>query len=445
MQSCIYCGKECKSSDSRPYPNSKSQNRIHNRCYIKKTLADKQNAPDLTDKATTRKSFESQSSYKSKEASTNLMDMLVKEQEELKKAAEVKRLNKMIENKQQETEKNRDGSSQFFFDVKAGIAKPHEKRRYLHHRNLSEIAARFDDNGFQQDSLGRSYDHEGKDLDTLGDVEEKGTETESERRTTCSKISIEDRTRREDRSTKRKSDSRDDIRVRVKRVPQVKVGDQNPCWFCLSSPTVEKHLIVAIGEFCYMTLAKGGLTDEHLLLVPIEHVQSLSSEDNSNELMEELEKFKGSLVKYFEKQSRGVIFFERNFRSVHWQLQVVPIPLSNINELPQKIKSISANYFDDSDYIDIPDSCSLRDIIPPKAPYFFWQIEPLGQRFACQIRVKSSFFPIQLGRMVLADPNILNCPDRIDWKQCAKNKEEYVELVKMIKEKYGEFDITEVC
>lgn len=34
--------------------------------------------------------------------------------------------------------------------------------------------------------------------------------------------------------------------------------DQSKCWFCLaSSPDVEKHLVISVGEFCYLALAKG--------------------------------------------------------------------------------------------------------------------------------------------------------------------------------------------
>lgn len=33
--------------------------------------------------------------------------------------------------------------------------------------------------------------------------------------------------------------------------------DLSKCWFCLSSPSVEKHLIIAVGDFTYLALAKG--------------------------------------------------------------------------------------------------------------------------------------------------------------------------------------------
>lgn len=75
-----------------------------------------------------------------------------------------------------------------------------------------------------------------------------------------------------------------------------------------------------------MTLAKGGLTEDHLLILPIGHFQSLL--DCPPEVLEEIAKFKNSLKKYFESIGKDVLFFERNFKSPHLQVQVVPIPKS---------------------------------------------------------------------------------------------------------------------
>lgn len=33
--------------------------------------------------------------------------------------------------------------------------------------------------------------------------------------------------------------------------------DTNKCWFCLASPSVEKHLIIAVGNTTYLASAKG--------------------------------------------------------------------------------------------------------------------------------------------------------------------------------------------
>jgi len=39
-------------------------------------------------------------------------------------------------------------------------------------------------------------------------------------------------------------------------------------------------------------------------------------------------RFKTALKKFFKKQQKAVIFFERNYRTMHMQIQVVPVPAS---------------------------------------------------------------------------------------------------------------------
>ena len=34
---------------------------------------------------------------------------------------------------------------------------------------------------------------------------------------------------------------------------------------------VEKHLIIAVGDEAYVAMAKGGIVDDHLLIVAVEH------------------------------------------------------------------------------------------------------------------------------------------------------------------------------
>ncbi len=57
-----------------------------------------------------------------------------------------------------------------------------------------------------------------------------------------------------------------------------------PCWFCLSNPDIEKHLIVSIGEEVYVAIAKGGLNHHHILAIPIPHYPSLNHLTNDPEL-----------------------------------------------------------------------------------------------------------------------------------------------------------------
>lgn len=433
-QVCVYCSKECKTSDSKPYPSSKSKERIHNRCQIKKTLANKQKVSNSSDSGVAEREIKvtpgaSTFTADLKTPAISLMEKMIEDNERRQKTAKFDKINKIISEREAQADRDRSSGS-FFFDVKAGIAKPHEKRQYLHHRNICEIAPRYNDQGYQEDAIGRAYDSSGKDLNTLGDDSADDDDDE------------DGETRQRSVTGKRKASGGAPSSDTKKRSHTIKVDETNPCWFCLSSAKVEKHLIIAIGDHCYLSLAKGGLVDEHFLLIPIEHIESVNSSRNSFELLNELENFKNSLVRYFESQSMGVIFYERNFRSVHWQIQVVPTKLDELDNLALKIKRISKNHFPKSDYLDIPDNCSISDIIPPSAPYLYWQIEPMGQRFICQIEVKNCYFPVQLPRIVLADEQIMRCPDRVDWKRCSKSKDEYIDLVKRIKSNYEKFDIT---
>lgn len=69
------------------------------------------------------------------------------------------------------------------------------------------------------------------------------------------------------------------------------------CWFCLSSPDVEKHLVITIGDSFYLALSKGPINQYHILILSVTHIQSaalLSADD-----WHELEKFKSALRDFF--------------------------------------------------------------------------------------------------------------------------------------------------
>lgn len=68
-------------------------------------------------------------------------------------------------------------------------------------------------------------------------------------------------------------DSRDD----KKKPKRAKMEfDKNKCWFCLSSQDASKHLVISVGKEIYLALAKGGVVDDHFLITPVEHHQSVS-------------------------------------------------------------------------------------------------------------------------------------------------------------------------
>ncbi|XP_064384041.1 CWF19-like protein 1 [Halichondria panicea] len=98
---------------------------------------------------------------------------------------------------------------------------------------------------------------------------------------------------------------------------------RGPCWFCLGGKEVEKHLVVSIGDHTYLALSKGGMVPEHVLVLPIGHYAA--STDAPPEVLEELGKFKSALRKYFNSKDQSCVIFERNYKSQHLQLQVIPV------------------------------------------------------------------------------------------------------------------------
>lgn len=85
---------------------------------------------------------------------------------------------------------------------------------------------------------------------------------------------------------KRKGEGQDRQNKKQKGERPVPTG---PCWFCLGSPQVEKHLVVSVGTETYLALAKGGLVDDHVLILPIGHYQS--SVSAPLEVIDEIEKY----------------------------------------------------------------------------------------------------------------------------------------------------------
>ncbi|XP_023021689.2 CWF19-like protein 1 [Leptinotarsa decemlineata] len=212
--------------------------------------------------------------------------------------------------------------------------------------------------------------------------------------------------------------------------------DQSKCWFCLASPSVEKHLIISVGASAYLALAKGALVEEHFLICPIEHYQS--SIGQPIEVLEEIEKFKDSLRKFYDRDGKIPVFFERNYKTSHMQLQAVPIPKN-------AMKNLKDIFLEESECqgfrLDILDNHNRLDqVLPPKAPYFTVEL-PDGTLMYTKIE-KSTQFPLNFAREILASGPILNVSNRTEWKECLLEKKEEETLVMRLRTDFEPFDFT---
>ncbi|CAH0590315.1 unnamed protein product [Chrysodeixis includens] len=208
--------------------------------------------------------------------------------------------------------------------------------------------------------------------------------------------------------------------------------DADSCWFCLSSPTVEKHLVISVGTHCYLALAKGPLTPYHVLILPIAHHQSTTRVPT--EVLDEINKFKETLKRFFGSMKMLVVFFERNYRTSHMQIQCVPVPRecdSQILEIFQDEAGINSIQIE-----VLPPYTDIRQVSLPGAPYFHAEL-PSGEQIYARTK---QHFPLHFGRDVLSSPPILNCEDKADWRQCQLSREEEEEYVKNFREKFRPYD-----
>jgi hypothetical protein len=94
---------------------------------------------------------------------------------------------------------------------------------------------------------------------------------------------------------------------------------KNECWFCMVSSVFEMHTIVKVAKHFYATLAKGGVGEDHLLLVPIQHVPN--SVSLSRAAFDELNCWKRALGQFNEARDANVIFCEHNQPPTQTELQ----------------------------------------------------------------------------------------------------------------------------
>jgi len=61
-----------------------------------------------------------------------------------------------------------------------------------------------------------------------------------------------------------------------------------------------------VGDYFYLALPKGPINDDHILIIPIEH---MAVNDLSTDGEKELEKYKNALRKMYDKENKDVVFF----------------------------------------------------------------------------------------------------------------------------------------
>ncbi len=82
-----------------------------------------------------------------------------------------------------------------------------------------------------------------------------------------------------------------------------------------------------------------------------------------------MSRFKGALRKCFKKQGKVVVFFERNYKSQHLQLQCVPLPKECI--VSAKSVFMDAAETGQLEMTEVPDHAELTQMAEPGTPFFY--------------------------------------------------------------------------
>lgn len=218
-----------------------------------------------------------------------------------------------------------------------------------------------------------------------------------------------------------------------------KVVTPNQCFFCLSNPNVETHMIVAIGNSSYVTIAKGPLTRSnrnipfsgHGIIIPIDHIPVIK--DKQSPMTLEMDSFQNKLVTAFNKvyPSLTMVFFEISLSTnVHFHRQFLPIDkefLQNNNfetVLNDKAKYNNEN-FSQNHNLEFTKFDSQEDIPKQKLEsqyVMFILCEEDGFKYYISTISDDSTkkFDLQFPRRVLS--YILKSPKRLYWEKCQQPK-----------------------
>ncbi|CAH8853099.1 unnamed protein product [Trichobilharzia szidati] len=211
------------------------------------------------------------------------------------------------------------------------------------------------------------------------------------------------------------------------------------CWFCLGNPEVKKHLLVSIGTQVYVALPRGPIVPDHVLILTIGHYQSwITCPDY---VREEIQAYKSRLKRMYDAQNKTMVVFERNLKTQHYQLQVVPVPYSVAAHVKQSFLDMSVSFEGSPcELKQIPRRTDIDQICRVGIPYFFVEL-PTGEKLFGRIpKDRISSTNLQFGRIVLTNPNILNCPEKADWHDCTEEEEVEADLAKQFRKMFSKYE-----
>ncbi|KDN42843.1 hypothetical protein K437DRAFT_269262 [Tilletiaria anomala UBC 951] len=221
------------------------------------------------------------------------------------------------------------------------------------------------------------------------------------------------------------------------------------CWFCLSNPQCAKHLIVDIGEDCYVALPKGQVPSSadpqspvpgggHVLIVPIAHVPSLlcGSPSEAQVLNDEVDRYRAAVRQTYQAYGAMAFAWEvcklTHTRAGHMQVQMAPVPIALGEGMSAAFKAAAEK--EGYEFLNGEDAKKLVAFGAGARPEYV-RVDIDGQTYAMSLQSRK--FNMQFPRSFLT--SYLNVPERADWRACAKSDEIEKAETDEFKEAFAEF------
>jgi len=206
-------------------------------------------------------------------------------------------------------------------------------------------------------------------------------------------------------------------------------GEQ--CWFCMSTSVFEYHLIVSVAKNLYLAVAKGGINDAHMLIVPIKHLPNQLV--LPGETRDELNKWISSLQNFFAARGEEMVLFEHNYPAPnqHLHIQVIPVPSRDKSRVKEMFTNEGKR--EKVDWIVLKPEDSLTKQVDGA---YFWVRLPDGTQMVAQLDNK---IPFSFGRRVLA--SVLGHPEWEDWKACVQAKLIEEKITKSLRDEFKKYSI----
>lgn len=226
------------------------------------------------------------------------------------------------------------------------------------------------------------------------------------------------------------------------------------CFFCLSNPRFETHMVVAVGKHSYVATAKGPLPRPdknlrmagHAIVIPIAHEPTLSTDSDT---AGEIGLFQKLLAAAFLAQDMATVFYDiARPDNVHYHMQMVPVPVAAVqthfpsvldervreNDRFERNAPLRFEKYTDGD-------AKLAEVLA-SAHYMRFTLYTGGEpvHYVSRLSADKSA-DLQFPRRVLAF--LLRTPRRVHWEKCRQTVAQETYECEKFKAFYGEHDITE--